>query len=104
MNKSAYARRVALSAVAAVLSTVATYALLRAHDVLFKPQQNPATMVATAHIPMFWRLGVGAYLGGAVALLVFFATAQRMSLVAKVVAAAFPIVAAAIAVQGLFLP
>jgi len=96
--------RVTPAAMAALLSLVATYAVLRAYDVLFKQEPNPATTVASMHIAMFWRVGVGAYVGGAVGMLVWFGTAKGGRRASRLVVLAIPIVAAMIAFQGLFLP
>lgn len=96
--------RAAPSAMAALLSVIATYALLRAYHVLLTSEANPATVVASAKIAMFWRLGIGGYVAGMVAAAVFFATSRQPRLTVKVVAWAIPIVAGMIAAQGLLLP
>lgn len=103
MSKSRLERAVP-TALAALLTVVATYAVLRAYDVLFRSEPNPATLIATVNIAMFWRLGIGCYVAGAVATGVFFATERHATLVSRIVAAAVPIVAAMIALQGVFLP
>jgi hypothetical protein len=91
-------------AVNAVLSVVATYAVLRAYDVLFKKEPNPATIIWSAHIAMFWRLGVGLYIAGMAAVLVYLMARRNLPLATRVTAALVPIVGAVIAIQGAFLP
>lgn len=92
------------AAIAAILTVVATYALLRAYDVLFKAEVDPALVIWSGEVAMFWRLAVGGYAAGAVALLVSLAADRAPRRTVKVVAWAVPIVAALITVQGIFLP
>lgn len=94
----------ALAAVNALLAIVATYALLRSYDVFFKAEPNPATIVWSAHIAMFWRLGVGVYVAGMVALIVLLAGRRNLALTTRITAALVPAVGALIAIQGALLP
>ena len=90
--------------VSAVLAVIVTYAGLRAYDVAFKDEPDPATVVPSAHVAMFWRLGVGVYVAGIVATLVFLLARGNLAATTRVTVALVPIVGAMIAIQGLFLP
>ncbi len=99
-----WGQRAVPTSMAAILVVVAAYAVLRAYDVLFKSEANPATVIWSEHIAMFWRLGVGSYFAGMIAILVFVLSGQRLVTTTRAVALAVPLVAAMIALQGLFLP
>jgi hypothetical protein len=88
----------------AVLAVIVTYAALRAYDVVFGDAPDPATVVWSAHIAMFWRLGVGAYAAGLVAILVTLVARQDLAATTRVTVALVPIVGAMIAIQGALLP
>jgi hypothetical protein len=94
----------AVVAVDALLSVIGTYALLRAYDALFKSEPNPATIVWSAHIAMFWRLAVGSYVAGLVIVLAYPMARWNLALTTRVTAALVPIVGAMIALQGALLP
>jgi len=51
----------ALTLMNALLVVISTYAILRMFDVLFKNEPNPATVMWSARIAMFWRVGIGTY-------------------------------------------
>ncbi|MEO6572594.1 MAG: hypothetical protein ABIP89_02055 [Polyangiaceae bacterium] len=95
---------VALTAMNALLAIVATYALLRGYDVCFKSEPNPATIVWSAHIAMFWRLGIGLYVGGFAAMVVVLLGRRNFPRTVQVTAALVPAIGALIAIQGAFLP
>lgn len=95
---------IALAAINALLAIVATYAVLRAYDVLFKAEINPATVAWSAHIAMFWRIGVGSYVAGMVAVLVVIAGRRNLRATTRVTAVLVPIMAALITIQGIFMP
>jgi hypothetical protein len=95
---------VAIAAVNALLAIVATYALLRGYDAAFKAEANPATIVWSAHIAMFWRLGVGLYVGGFAAIMVLVFGQRNLGATVRVTAALVPAIGALIALQGIFLP
>jgi hypothetical protein len=96
-------QRIVPASIAALLTVVATYAVLRAYDVFFKSEPNPAPVIS-ARIAMFWRLAIGSYLASLVAIGVFVLSGSRLATTTRIVALAVPIVAAVIAAQGLFLP
>ena len=93
-----------LAIVAGILTVPATYALLRGYDVIFKNEPNPATVIFSAKIAMFWRVGIGSYAGGMVAFATYFAAVKRIELVVRAVSIAAVVVAAMIGLQGLLLP
>jgi hypothetical protein len=101
---SRYVPVAAVTAMNAFLAVIATYALLRAYDVLFKSEPNPATVIWSAHIAMFWRLGVGVYVAGPVALATALAAQRDLAKTLRVSATLLPIVGGLIAVQGALLP
>jgi hypothetical protein len=92
------------AALAGLLSIPATYAVLRAYDVVFRSEPNPATIVWSAHIAMFWRLAVGAYVAGMVLPLVYWAARHDLAKTMSALESAVVIVAVVIGLQGLFLP
>lgn len=94
----------AVAAVNALLAMVATYALLRGYDVCFTSEANPATIVWSAHVAMFWRLGVGLYVGGFVAMVAAFAGQRDIVATVRVTAILVPAIGALIAIQGAFFP
>jgi hypothetical protein len=93
-----------ITVMAAVLAIPATYAVLRAYDVLFRSEPNPATIVWSAHIAMFWRLGIGAYVGGMVAPLAYVAARRDPARSLRVLSGCVLAVAAMIGLQGLLMP
>ena len=94
----------AVVAVDAVLAAVATYAVLRTNDALFNREPNPATVIWTAHIAVFWRLGIGLYVGGMAAIVACILVPRNLALSVRVTAAMVPVVGAMIALQGALFP
>src|SRR5262249_11161210 len=88
----------------AILTVIAMYALQRAHDVFFANEPNPATIIRSAHVAMFWRLAVGAYAAGIVSVIVFTLARRRLARATRVTAALALVVGAIIAAQGALLP
>jgi hypothetical protein len=90
---------------AAVLLVPATYALLRGYDILVRPPEpNPATIVWSAHIAMYWRLGIGAYVAGMAAPFVYVAARADLARTLRVLARCVVPVALMIGAQGLLMP
>lgn len=89
---------------AGLLAIPATYASLRGYEALFKSEANPATIIFSAKIAMFWRMGIGAYVAGMVAFATYFLARRDLARTANAVAVAAWVVAAMIAVQGSLLP
>ena len=89
-----------------MLALVLTYAGTRAYDALFGAEPNPATVLYMygGHIAMFWRVTVGAYVGGGVAILAAFLARTRSEAVTRVLLRAVPIVAVLAAAQAILLP
>ena len=94
----------AAAAIADLLTIPATYAVLRAYDVLFKNEPNPATIVWSAHLAMFWRLGIGAYVAGMVTPLAYLAAREDLARTMRVLSGCVLATAAMIGVQGLLMP
>ncbi len=90
--------------IAALISVPATYALLRAYEFLFKSEPNPATIVWTPHIAVFWRMGIAAYVAGMVAPLAYLAARRDVSKLLRVLYPSLLIAGAMIAIQGAFMP
>ncbi len=66
-----------LAVCAGLLTVVGTYAALRVVQLSLFPEPNPALVIAAMRIAMFWRVGIGLYLGLVVGLLVAFAGDDR---------------------------
>jgi hypothetical protein len=93
------------AAIAVALAIPATYAAQRAVDVLFRgPEPNPATIVWSAHLAMFWRLAIGAYVAAMVAPLVYVAARRNLARTLRLLCACVLPVAILIGAQGLLMP
>ena len=91
--------------VAAALAVPGTYAVLRTLQVLFGgPEPNPATIVWSPHIAMFWRLAIGAYVAGMASPLVYFAARKDLARTVRGLGVAATAVAVVALAQGLLLP
>ena len=96
---------VVATAIACILAVPATYATLRSYEILFKPPEaNPATIVWSAHIAMFWRLWIGAYVAGMLAPLAYLAARTNLARTMRVLATGVVVVATMVGVQGLLMP
>jgi hypothetical protein len=89
---------------AAVLSMPATYATLRAYEVLFKREPNPALVVWSAHIAVFWRVGIAGYVAGMVAAFAYLAARRDLPRFTRFLCTCVFVVGAMIGVQGLLMP
>jgi hypothetical protein len=87
-----------------MLSVPATYATLRTYEVVFKREPNPALVVWSPHIAMFWRLAVGGYVAGMVAVLAYMAAQRDLARVTRLLSASVLVVGAMIGLQGLLMP
>ena len=90
--------------IAWLLGVPAIYSLLRAYDVLFKEEPDPATVAWSAHIAMFWRLGIGAFAAGMIALVMLVAAERDVARTLRFLSALVLVVAAMTGIQGLLLP
>jgi hypothetical protein len=93
-----------VSVIGALLSVPVTYATIRAYDVLTRREPNAARIVWTPHIAMFWRLNVGAYVAGMVAMLTYVAATRDLARTVRALSVAVVVAAAMSAIQGLFMP
>ena len=90
--------------IASLTSVPETYALLRAYEVLFRSEPNPATVVWTPHIALFWRIGIALYVAGMVAPLAYLAARRDVAKSLRVLYPCLLVAGASIAVQGVFMP
>lgn len=93
-----------VAALAAILTVPAVYAALRVLEVLFFREPDPARVVWSPHIALFWRLATAGYVAVLVAILAHLAARRDIGRTARVLCGAAPIVALLIAAQGLVLP
>jgi hypothetical protein len=89
---------------AAILSVPLTYAALRAYDAIARSEPNPALVVWTPHIAVFWRITAAAYVAGMVAFVARAAARRDPLRVLRVLEASVVIVGTLLALQGLCLP
>lgn len=89
---------------AAVVTIPAVYAVLRAYDVLFVAEPNPAIVSASVKIAMFWRVWIAAYVAPVVAIAVHQIARRDLARGARILHVSVLVVAAMIGVQGIFLP
>ena len=89
---------------AACVTAVSLYALLRGAQLLLFREPNPATVIWSAHAGYFWRTPlIVSYSGGMGGIIAWLVAGREPERVARVLASGV-IVAAAILVQGLLLP
>jgi len=93
-----------VTVIASLVSFPATYALLRAREVLFGSEPNPARIVWMPHIAVFWRIGIAAYVAGMVAPLVYLAARRDLARLSRLLCPSLLVAGAMLAVQGLFVP
>ena len=94
----------AITIVNALLVVVACYASLRLFDVFFRHEPNPATVIWSAHIAMFWRIGIGSYAAALVAPVVWLIAKRDMDGTLRMTQRALGFVAALATLQGIFFP
>lgn len=87
-----------------MVSVPATYALLRAYEVLLRSEPNPATIVWTPHIAVFWRIGLALYVAGMVAPLAYLAARRDAAKLLRLLYPSLLVASALIAIQGIFMP
>jgi hypothetical protein len=96
--------RIALSAMAACVTAVALYALLRGVQFVMFREPNPATVIWSAHAGYFWRALIVSYAGGMGGMLAWMVAGRAPERVARVLGSGVIVAAALILVQGLLLP
>jgi hypothetical protein len=101
--RTSWSRLVAML-ITGLLMVPAVYAALRAHDVFFVDEPDPATVVQSAHVAMFWRLATGGYAAAVVAVLGLIAAQRDLVRTVRALSALVFVVAAMIGIQGLLLP
>lgn len=80
------------------------YPLLRAYQFFMHPEPNPALVLWSEHAAFFWRAWTSAYLGGMAALVAAWLAGRDAERVMRLVERALPVVAVAVALQGLLIP
>jgi hypothetical protein len=96
--------RLVAALLGALLVVPVAYALQRGYDALFTSEANPATIVTSVRIAMFWRLAVGVYTGGMVAPLVYLAARRDLVRTLRMLHVAVLVAGVLLLVQGLALP
>ena len=87
-----------------LLIAAAFYAVMRAVQVGFVAEPDPATVMWSAHSGFFWRALIAGYAGGMAAFVIFVAIRGCETAAARALVAAVPIAAALLGLQGLLLP
>jgi hypothetical protein len=97
---------VAVTAMAVILCVPAAYAALRAFDVLFRDEPDPATVVWSwsVHIAMFWRLAMAGYMAATIAPIAYWAARRHPAMAARGLGFLLFAASAMIVVQGVLLP
>ena len=93
-----------MSAMAAILTVVFSYAVIRVVQLKMVPEPNPALVTASAKIAMFWRLTLGAYAGALVGVGVHVLVRRHPDFAIRALGAFVLVAAGAIALQGIFVP
>jgi hypothetical protein len=92
------------TAVAALLSIPVTYAVARGYEVLFLSEPNPATVVWSPHIALFWRLAIASYVAGLVAPMAYLAARRDIVKTSRVLGTTLLVVGVLAGIQGLLVP
>jgi hypothetical protein len=96
---------IAVTALGAVLLVPAAYAILRTFDVLVLPAEpNPASIVWSAHVAMFWRLNIAAFVAGMATPLLYIAAEADLPRTVRALLTGVVAVTAMIGIQGILLP
>jgi hypothetical protein len=96
--------RGALSLAWGLVLATASYAALRAVQVLRAPGPDPATVVWSAHAGFFWRAWTAGYIGGMGAVMASVLARGRIETMARALAPAVIGAAALLAVASVFFP
>ena len=89
---------------ASFLALTLTYALARVVQDHVAPDPDPALVVWSTRIGMYWRLAIGGYVGAIVAPLAYVWARRDLVTATRVLALAVPLVALGLAAQGAFVP
>jgi hypothetical protein len=90
--------------VAGILAVPAIYSLQRAGQVLFTSEPNPAAVISSSEIAMFWRLIIAAYFAPMVGLGAYAAARRDLAFTMRRLYIASLIVAGMSGAQGILLP
>lgn len=94
----------ALTAIVCVSSIAATYAILRVIQWRIYPEPDPALIVWSTRIAMFWRAGIGLYVAAMIAIPTYLFARRDVARMARIVMWLVPAFALIALVQGLFVP
>jgi hypothetical protein len=96
--------RVLVALVTACVTAVLVYAALRAGQVLFSREPNPATVIWSAHAGYYWRALTAAYAGGAAGIAAFLGVRRATDRVVALLARVVVVAACAITLQAVLAP
>jgi hypothetical protein len=102
--RTGYLPRLGLGFIAACLSAVGLYGVLRIVQAHLFPEANPATVIWSAHAGYYWRCLTVTYAGVMVGFLAYGAAKWSPEKVARTLVHALPVVVAVILYQGLMVP
>ena len=94
----------AVAAMAAVLAVPLIYALARIVQDRVSPEPDPALVIWSTRIGMYWRLAIGGYVGAMVAPLAYAWAKRDIDRAARAILVAVPTIAVLIAAQGVLFP
>lgn len=96
--------RALLGFIAACVSAVGFYGLLRVVQSRMFPEANPATIIWSAHAGYFWRCWTVSYAGAMVGFLAYAAARRHPDEVVRVLVRALPVAIAVIVLQAVLVP
>lgn len=96
--------KVLLAVAAAGVSSAIGYAFVRAAEIAFFPEVNPAILVWAEQSGFFWRCAIALYIGGMGAFGGYALAARSPELAARWLARGVLVAAGAILLQGALLP
>lgn len=99
-------RRPALTVatLAALLAIPLAYAIARVVQDRVAPEPDPALVIWSTRVGLYWRIAIGAYAGAIVAPLAYAWARRDVERASAALVVAAPVIALAIAAQGLFVP
>ena len=94
----------AVAAIAALLAVPLAYAIARVVQERISPEPDPALVVWSTRTGMYWRVAIGAYVGAMIAPLAYAWARRDLERATRAILVAVPVVALAIAAQGVLFP
>lgn len=96
--------RAGLAVVAACVTAVGLYAVMRIVQGFVATEPDPALVIWSEHAGFFWRSWIVVYVGGMAAFLSWVASAKNAGAVAKLLVSALPVSVVLLAAQVAFVP